>query len=99
MTHYIAAVSTPGYLPETEPTYFDSIEDAWEYLADERDYEVSEAPETPEDCTCIGGHIERSGDAIRKHETIGWVWLPSAGRCESDSWDLGRAYSVDVVSD
>lgn len=45
---YIASVNVPGYLPDTEPIAFDTVEEAWDYLAscrrdDEDNYEdVSE---------------------------------------------------------
>lgn len=35
MALYVAIINTPGYLPEVDPYYADSIGEAWGYLADE----------------------------------------------------------------
>ena len=99
MTKYIAAVNTPGCLPDSEPVEFDSVTEAWEYLADERNFELG-ACETPHGCTsCFDWHFHNSGEAIRGREVIDSVWFPTAGRCQSDPWDLGLVYSVDAAED
>lgn len=35
-TFYVAIINTPGYLPENEPEEFETITEAWGYLAEER---------------------------------------------------------------
>lgn len=33
---YIAIINTPGYMPDEEPVEFDTVAEAWKYLAEER---------------------------------------------------------------
>lgn len=35
---YVATISQPGYLPDTEPAEFETVAEAWEYLAEEYAY-------------------------------------------------------------
>lgn len=42
---YLATINVPGYLPQDDkPPVFDTAEEAWEYLADERELQEDDFP-------------------------------------------------------
>lgn len=52
---FIAIANTPGYLPDSEPVEFDNAQDAWAYLADERERWENEASDGCNDEVCDPG--------------------------------------------
>jgi hypothetical protein len=95
---YVAVVSTPGYLPESEPVEFDTAAEAWAYLAEERKRAEDENPDWsdhdcpfPQDCDYSDTYAELLGMG----DEVGSVSGETPGY-EGDH-DLGLAYSVEVA--
>lgn len=104
---YEATVNTPGYLPEAdEPALFETVREAWEYLADER-REAEDAAweadlETAEGYSATVNTLEQFSRG---------QFEPSLGASDDDGTgvvygttpgydgdhDLGKAYSVTVA--
>jgi hypothetical protein len=82
---YVAIVNVPGYLPESDPAYFDTARDAWEYLREE-----IEQDETRNDPHAVSA-IERQIDAQPPYELGSVVAYDN----EQYTYDLGMAYTVD----
>jgi len=87
MTRYQAIINTPGYLSEQDDLIeFDSIKEAWEYLAEERercwDWGMEELPEGEESAL----------ESLRSQDLCSVVVLPTPG--EPRLYDLGVAYTV-----
>lgn len=104
---YVATVNVPGYLPEREPTAFETAREAWSHLADERrrdedqDESASEYSDTVTDLDRLAfGCAVRDGRLITGHrdggDAPGTVYADTPG---SDSpHDLGLAYVVSLVA-
>jgi len=105
---YLATTNVPGYLPmDDEPPTFDTAEDAWSYLADERergeengddedDYSI-----TRETLACLAtptsGVPEGASCMVDARTRCGTVYGDTPGY--DGDHDLGLAYSVDVIGD
>lgn len=91
---YVAMVSTPGCLPDSEPISFDTIEAAWDYLAQERWISLLGAEVDPStDRTMVA--LAEQRDTVQE---LGSINGPTPGRDESDWGDLGLVYEV-VIGD
>lgn len=98
---YAAIINTPGYLPETEPIEFDTIEEAWDYLAscrreDEDNYEdVSEGySATVNRLESASTRLLDAADLGLTPEYIGTIYGDTPGGA---IYDLGLAYTVSEV--
>lgn len=91
---YSAVINVPGYLPESEPVTFDTIEAAWDYLAQERWISLLGAEVDPStDRTMVA--LAEQRDTVQE---LGSINGPTPGRDDSDRGDLGLVYEV-VISD
>lgn len=81
---YQAIINTPGYLPESDIPFFDTIKEAWEHLAAER-ARAFEGLDLPE--IVIDGL-----DQLTAQDQCGVVYLGTPGY--DGDHDLGEAYSV-----
>ena len=114
MTQYVATINTPGYLPtDDEPAVFDTAQEAWEYLADEReraeddavysddDPEAYEYSDTLTTLRYIAGDEHEHGNPREDYPTnvdgTGTVYGNTPGY--SGDHDLGMAYSVSLVEE
>jgi hypothetical protein len=101
MTRYLATINTPGYLPMSdEPAVFDTVREAWDYLAAER--EASEDYACDEECedgpACRWGFTHDYTDTVRDlyaMTLVGTVVADTPGY--HGSHDLGVAYSVEAL--
>lgn len=101
---YLATVNVPGYLPmDDDPPVFDTISDAWSYLADER-RNSEDAAET------IGLNDSTDPDPAPYSDTVNALDAAasagiSTGAIYGDtpgydgSHDLGLAYTVTETED
>jgi hypothetical protein len=89
---FVATINVPGYLPmDDEPPMFETAAEAWQYLADERDYGEDQAEFTEADPTRVG---DVAAD-LRKMDGTGTVYGFTPGY--EGEHDLGLAYSVTAV--
>lgn len=59
MTKYVAIINQPGYLPDTEPEYFETCRDAWKYLVSELEYAWDHAEQNGDsDVDYLQAHTE-----------------------------------------
>lgn len=107
---YVAIISTPGYMPTSEPVAFDTAGQAWDYLADEYadmigsvDYDgVCEC----EDPTLCDAHAHEAecravlADSLRRAALpdVGTVYVPDPNAYDTVH-SLGLALSVDTIND
>lgn len=87
---YVATINVPGYLGmDDEPPTFETIKEAWEWLASER--------ERGEDgADCKHGTCEEALRELLSQDHCGSVHLHTPGY--DGDHDLGIMYSVDVVT-
>lgn len=97
MIQYVATINVPGYLPmDDEPPTFDTISEAWNYLADERkDSELMS--EYPDGTPLSDTYRNLLHMATIPDPQTGSIYGATPGY-EGDH-DLGLAYSVDTVDD
>jgi hypothetical protein len=99
---YVATINTPGYLPwDDDPPVFDSAADAWQYLADERERDESDANDgDPElsptwvELRRMARRARRAERAGRMDDATGSVFGPTPN-CPDDG--PGLAYSVTLA--
>jgi hypothetical protein len=106
---YVAIINTPGYLPEAEPAVFDTPQEAWSHLADERQRHEEEAEPESEvysdtfaDLAALGTeahwrhrhHAQWLTDSGLAADGTGSIVGPTPGY--EGSHDLGLAYTVTV---
>lgn len=99
---FVAVINTPGYLPEAEPAEFDTVEEAWDYLATERRDAEDEAETvaqgysgTVNTLDTLAASVDWStceNAGVDPLTGTGTVYGPTPGY-EGDH-DLGVAYSV-----
>lgn len=109
---YLATINTPGYLPDInddDPPMFETAQEAWAWLADERQREEDQYDSYPEYTDTYEvmrrlGEGEQPGIAsedVIGDDGVGTVYGESPHRIGpdgcSDSDDLGVAYSVSVA--
>lgn len=101
MSKYVATVNVPGYPPtdDKSPT-FDTAQEAWEYLADERriaENELYDGGESDGFSRTVHELERRSDDRwlVCDFERVGTVHGPTPGRGDHD---LGLDYCVTEVS-
>lgn len=95
MTEYVATINVPGYLPmDDEPPTFETAQEAWAYLADERrnaeDEEEGEYSTTVDE---LDAHAAAAGSGAPFD--VGTVYGDTPGY--DGSHDLGLAYCVSEV--
>lgn len=105
MTKYVAVINTPGYLPDSDepPPVFDTAQEAWRYLADERLFEEDAA----DAATDVSGgtpseHYSDTASGLDKAAADpdygeGTIYGDTPGY--TGSHDLGKAYSVQVAEE
>lgn len=74
---YVASIHFPGCLPESDPVEFDTAEEAWDYLSDERRrYEEESDPdqELSEDWSPTVDALTGMGD--EEGTVQGYQWFP-----------------------
>lgn len=104
---YVATINTPGYLPMAdEPAVFDSAQEAWAYLAEERerDEDNMASPEEYEYTATVASlRYLASDDHVHGHpfedvptnaNGTGTLYGRTPGY--DGDHDLGLAYSVDI---
>jgi hypothetical protein len=98
MTKYVATINMPGYLPmDDDPPIFDTAQEAWQYLADEReraeDETVDDGDARPYSLTVAAlldlAESDSSGEGTVNGDTRGY----------DGDHDLGLAYSVSIVEE
>jgi hypothetical protein len=88
---YVATINVPGYLPmDDDPPTFDSIRDAWLYLADERERGEDSAEDWRDDDTTREDLLDAAEAGVE-----GTVYGPTPGY--DGDHDLGLAYSVSLT--
>ena len=105
MTTYLAIINTPGYLSEQDDLpVFDSAQEAWSYLADERTRAEDETD--GDDYSATRERLAVLGEASHWTHPDGNRWLADAGLTPDGQGvvygpsvpermhDLGVAYSV-----
>lgn len=105
---YVAIINTPGYLPDSDspPPTFDTVREAWEYLADERKQHEDDHAESIADAIPAGysstvnilerlaeGNFDPSFGNI-DDEGVGSVTGATPG---GSHHDLGKVYTVAVA--
>lgn len=100
MPKYIAVINTPGYLPDSSepPPVFDSAQEAWQYLAEERRRDEDAHFNDPDDPDMQG--YSACVDMLDQHAAAdlpGVVQGDTSGH-EGDH-DLGVAYCVDIAEE
>jgi hypothetical protein len=112
MSKYVAIINTPGYLPmDDEPPTFDTAQEAWEYLAEEREHaedsadyadddpEAYEYSDTLATLRYIAGDEHEHGNPREDYPTnadgTGTVYGGTPGY--DGEHDLGLAYSVAIA--
>jgi len=107
VARYVATINTPGYLPQDDdPPTFDTVHEAWHYLAEERERHEDEQEQDEgsssysdtalclEHCaTEVVFRCEFGRHHFPEHE--GSFWGPTPGT-DSDH-DLGLVYAVTEV--
>jgi len=96
---YVATINVPGYLPESEPVEFDTAQEAWRHLADERQLAEDDAQpdaEGPYSAT-YDDLLDRAVQSTYQGPVIDTVYGPTPGY-EGDH-DLGLAYSVEYTDE
>lgn len=111
---FVAIINVPGYLPmDDEPPVFDTAQEAWVYLADEREHSEDSAP-FDADAIDAGKYSDtwtyllRLAAGEHRHNDPSEVWPTNAdgtgtvygetpGR-EGNEHDLGLAYTVRVAT-
>lgn len=87
---YVATINTPGYLPwDDDPPVFETIKDAWGYLAAHREREEDMAE-------CTHGTCEKALRALLSQDHCGSVHLHTPGY--DGEHGLGLHYNVDIVT-
>lgn len=106
---FLATVNVPGYSPmDDDPPVFDSAQDAWQYLRDEREtgedgYEsdADDYSQTHRDLDLCAGNVGSArvawADLLGSADGQGTIYGPTPGY--TGSHDLGLAYSVSVVEE
>lgn len=57
-TMFTAIINQPGYLPDTEPEYFDTCREAWQYLISELEYDWDNAENGDSETDYSQAHAE-----------------------------------------
>lgn len=86
---YVAIINQPGYLPETEPAEFDSISEAWAYLADELENDWPNYDATFDSFIEHHRKMQQWGEAYNAAlaaDTVGYIEAPN-----------GLFYSVEIA--
>jgi hypothetical protein len=103
MTRYVATVNVPGYLPmDDDPPTFDTAQEAWAYLAELREHDEDDFADYPEYTDTLVQLRRRASDdwLVCDFERVGTEYGDTPSRIgpngESDSRDLGLAYTVSV---
>lgn len=108
---YSATIHSPGCLPEAEPVEFDTAQEAWEYLYDDREVDqdqiwavgesAQEEQSILESDTTLDTLRRRASDKwlVCDFERVGSVWGPTPGHTANDPWDRGLVYSVDPIEE
>lgn len=90
-TRYVATINTPGYLPwDDEPPVFETIREAWDYLAEERNRAWNDTEGMGPDWDPVMNDMANAG----QQGLTGAVYGSTPGY-EGDH-DLGLAYCVSV---
>lgn len=105
---YVATINIPGYLPQDDdPPVFDTAQEAWEYLADERERGEDSAAEEEGPYTETVGILRAVAVALEAHNVshlsgagitsdgIGTVYGSTPGY--DGTHDLGLAYCVTLA--
>jgi hypothetical protein len=94
---YLATINTPGYLPQDdEPPVFDTAEEAWGYLAEERE-ETGTEEQSEEDYLADVWHYLIAQSENASGDGTGSV-IGSTPGYDGDH-DLGLAYSVTYLDE
>ncbi len=107
MPFYNARVNMPGYMPETDPAIFSTPQEAWQYLADDRERSEDSADMPGDDYSDTHARLsalaaesawaDGNVPADLAPDGSGWIHGDTPG---SDSpHDLGWVYAVDAISD
>ncbi|HEX2242600.1 MAG TPA: hypothetical protein VHK27_05000 [Gammaproteobacteria bacterium] len=94
MTSFVATINVPGYLPmDDEPPVFDTAQEAWSYLAEERTRAEDQYPEWCDHSTC---QIRPCDEYSETRETLSVLaeaahWEHS----ERDTWLLENRLAPD----
>jgi hypothetical protein len=99
---FIAIINTPGYMPEAEPAEFDTVGEAWEWLAQERRDAEDEAETVAQGYSATVNILDTlaadqdwstcENAGVDPLSAEGTVYGPTPGY-EGDH-DLGLAYTV-----
>lgn len=95
---YVATVNIPGYLPmDDDPPVFDTIEDAWAYLAAERERSEDYAADADEyDYSDTFNALIIAAAGVHGHHA-GTIYGGTPGY--DGDHDLGLAYTVTETED
>ena len=89
---YVATISVPGYLPmDDEPAVFETIAEAWEYLAEERERAEDDAYSSTDELEEF--EYSDTVNALHRATGVGTTVYGDPPGYEGDH-DLGLAYSV-----
>lgn len=96
---FVANINTPGYLPTTDPQWFETEKEAWEWLADQRREDEDEnADETFEGFTTTLNALECLSRGEWEQQ---FSWTDGTGTVHGltpgydGDHDLGKAYTVE----
>jgi hypothetical protein len=91
---YLALINTPGYLPEDEPVEFETIAEAWTYLAEERRGDEDNVEGT-DGYSEIAAKLAEMAEAANPQCSA--VYGPTPGY--DGDHDLGVVYTVTIKQD
>lgn len=91
---YLALINTPGYLPEDEPVEFETIAEAWTYLAEERRGDEDNV-EGADGYSEIAAKLAEMAEAANPQCSA--VYGPTPGY--DGDHDLGVVYTVTIKQD
>ena len=90
---YLATINVPGYLPtDDDPPVFDTVREAWGYLA-ETFHQAQEEADPTDRLSRVAGDFA----TMWNHEVTGSVYTPTPGY--DGSHDLGLVYTVREVDE
>lgn len=99
MGRYVATINVPGYTPEDDdPPLFDTAQEAWEWLADERERDEDEvSPDGPHSVTLDDMRALAQADTEGQDYSKGGQAIFGDNPYYTGEHDLGLVYSVTEV--